>query len=319
MQPLLFNIKNTTDKPQMASIFNTLDVGYGTNLYPSYQWDLTAALADAALFNSNVLTIIAASAQPGAPYELFTYVSPSTFTTAAQVIAALNSLGIGTFTSAGGNLVNQTVKTNYSFSSINITNNYIAQPANSPDYSLYGSLIYNAGYSSNGVGSFTQISTSNALWINPGDNFSGPGNRLSVWNNSIPSFPSQQVGLYTQFQSDVDKTAYIGICADDKATIYFNNKLILDYDVAAMSANVGSVLGPVYDDGKTAFRFFNIYPIQIKSGNNLLQAQNINIFGDGAIGVQIYDMTAAQIAAATDLGDLNAIFSSYEYVGEDLF
>ncbi len=319
--PLYLNIINTSNKPQPASIFNAQNQGGQTSLFPTYSWDLTAALADAALYNSNYLTVVARPNSNGAPYQQFTYTSPSTFTTVTQVLNALNLLGIGTFSNPSGNNVTLSTSGPYVLSTINISNAYPALLSPFNTYNKFGALVYDTGYQSNGVGNFTRINPAVPFWINPLFTLSdGRMNNNSMWNNAIPVPLNQQVGISTQITVPVDQQVYLALSADDKGFVYLNNKNIITFDVVAMGINIGNILGPSFDDGTQAFSFWHAYPINLVAGVNTIQAQNVNSSGlRGGIGVEIYNNTAAEILAATGYGDLDLLFGSASYAGQNLF
>jgi len=185
-------------------------------------------------------------------------------------------------------------------------------------YTICGSWIYSS-YAINGTGTASQISVSNPFWVNgPGTCFvagnftDGPLNRTALWAPSPQ--PSQQIGFSYCVNIPSSKTYYIGIGADNRGIIKIDGVTILDQDGAAMDAQYGT-------PGSSApFRVWAIYPVTILSGFHVIEILGENgpepLPNPAAIGAEIYDNSAAEIAAATSYAQLNLLFSTKDHIGE---
>lgn len=314
------NIQNRTNKRQKVVLFDAVGAYSGTNAAAGnikYQWDITTELADALLNTEKTLVLLAAA--PGGTYQKFTYVKPSVtgepeyFATAEQVVTGLNSFGIGTFDNTG-NII--TGYSNYEISSLNICNLYTAI-ASTPDANntLNGSLIYDAGYTTGLIGNLSQISTGNSFWTNIFTT-GGPLNRSSINATVIVTPP---VNFFGQTRQNAAITVYLGIgFKANSANIYVNNQLVINLaNIAAIQAvgnNVNTVLSTAYSINTIMYNCWHIIPVQLQPGNNIIQVETSQ-----AVGMEVYNNTAAEIAAATSYNDLNLLFSSIDYAGDDFF
>lgn len=314
---IYLQLQNTTTLSQTVTLFDFTNKYNQQSLTPNYNsFDLTTELAAAAIYSSNVLVLVVS--QNNGAYQTLFYTKPSGYyTTAAQVAADLNTLNVGVFTNTVGNIVTVSASAGESFGSISITNIYTGVAQSSGQYSRYGSLIYNTGFAQNGTGTFTRINTSNAFWINTAlDTVSGAMNRNGVWNNAIPS--GQPIGGTFTYQSNTALQVYVGIAGDDDFDFYLNGQLIVNYDIAANIIDIQTQLGITTSD--PSYQCWSIYPVALQVGNNLFQFYNKNIIAPpSAIGVEVYNNTAAQIAAATSYAGLNVLYRTSTLVGGNLY
>ena len=318
--PLYLNISNTTGRTQGVSLFNNSGLGMTGSQIPTYEWDMSGELANAALYASNVLVLVARPNGNAGQYKTFSYTAAAPFTNISQVLSALNSLGAGVFSNPAGNFITAPTGGALLYSSISLTNFYQSLLSPNVQYNYFGALVYNAGWQANGVGSFSRINPSVPFWINPSMNLTdGRMNAESIWNNVIPVPSQQQVGFVFSYFSPAGGTVYMGLSADDVPTVYLNNNILVSFDITAMGLNIASILGPSYNDGKQAFSFWHIFPVQLAPGWNLFQFQNYNNVLNGGLGVELYNNTAAQILAATGYNDLDLLFGSASYAGQQLF
>lgn len=105
--------------------------------------------------------------------------------------------------------------------------------------------------------------------------------------------------------------------------LYLNGVKIIDLPdntaLNAVAANVNAGLGTAYTNSNISFVVWSIIPVSLIAGNNLIQFSakgNINL---DVMGLEVYDNTAAEIAAATSASQLNVLFSSIDYVGQLMF
>jgi len=312
-------VQNTTNQTQTVTLFDV------TNKYnqqalnnPVYAFDLTTELANAAIYSSNTLFCYA-SLSNGSIVQ-YNYANPSgAFTNVSQVLVGLNSFPLGTWSNPSGNIVSVGVASGESISSISITNTYIASAFSSPQYSRYGSLIYDKGFLQNGTGTFTRINTSNSFWINSALNTTdGAMNRNGVWNNSIPS--GMPIGSSFSYTNNTGSplTVYVGIGGDDDFDFYLNDSLIVNYDIAANITDIQNQIGVTTVE--PSYQCWSIYPVTLRVGNNLFQFFNKNIIAPpSALAVEVYNNTAAQIAAAVDYTTLNILFRTSTLVGSIIY
>jgi hypothetical protein len=181
-------------------------------------------------------------------------------------------------------------------------------------YTNFGAFIYNPGYNPNGTGTSTQINPANPFWINPSDNTTdGPLNRSGVWATTTLS--SQTVGFAVCITVNADTTVYAGMGIDNFGVLNLDGNNIVTQDVNALIAQYNPTfpgIGPA-----VTFKIWHIYPIFLPAGTHVLELIGTNVGGPAAIGCEIYNLTPAQIAAATSYASMGAglIFSSKDYIG----
>lgn len=165
-------------------------------------------------------------------------------------------------------------------------------------YSDFGGLIYQPGYTSNGVGTIgTQLNAS--PWNNPTDNnFSGALNRCGVWGaTAVPD--NTPIGFSVPVFLPSAKTYYIGVAGDNACQISVDGTVIVNQDPTAMGASIATQL-PVYGSQgiAAAFKFWHIYPIALPAGNHFIGLQGINFSLAAGFGAEIYDNTIAELSNA---------------------
>lgn len=181
-------------------------------------------------------------------------------------------------------------------------------------YSSCGSYIYLPGYSIDGTGTSTQISPSNTFWVNgPGDcgihtTTDGPLNRSGLWSTSTTD--NQDVGFSICFDLTTSKQYYIGLGCDNYSIVKLDGVTLISQDETAIEAQ--------YSTGGACFKVWHIYPITMSSGPHILEVFGHNITSIAGMGLEIYDNTAGEIAAATSYSGLNLVFSTKDHIGEDI-
>lgn len=313
---IYLQLQNNSSQPQNITLFDVVDKynQQATN-GTTFIYDLTAELAQAAIF-SNTEVVVIAQPNINSPYQVYSYDTLSPVLTITDAINGLNNLGIGTFTNPSGNLVSYT-STTYFLSNISITNVFTALVASNVSYTQAASLIYNSSFQSNGVGTVTPIPSSNSFWNNiPANLVSGPMNRNAVWNNgSIPLL--EYIGTDISLFMPQAGTVYIGMGMDNSGRFWVNGQLILNMDYTAMQASIVAQY-PVYSGivpRDVPLKFWNIFPISLPAGYSSVFVQNENTGFGGAIAIEVYNNTAAEIAAATSYGGLNIMYRTSTIVG----
>ena len=338
-QQLYLNLNNTTGTTQTMSLFNqTLPSGNANSsnvdgnpaAQNAFGADMTSELAIAAAspFPLNTVVVFYRPVT-GGDWQVATAVNNPSFTNISEVITALNSLNLGTFTLVSGNAITITSSV-YSFLSIAISAQLPGSAYTDLTFSSFGSLIYSPGFNAaTGAGTVSQIDTLNPFWINPFTLTEGAMNRNAMSNGTIQG-GGGGYGFHVNINSAVNKTVYMGIGAShDQATpiVILKNdasasaQSILTMDAAAMQASITSQLGIIYDTPDPTYVFWNIYPVSLVIGNNFFQFFNNNdsLVNPYFLGVEIYDNTASEIAAATTYADLTMLFQSSNYAGQNLY
>lgn len=200
-------------------------------------------------------------------------------------------------------------------------------------YGIFGSLIFNPGFNVNGTGTFTQISYSNAFWVNGAgyptypslSDSAGPLNRSAIWSSTV--FAGQKVGFTVCVNLPTSGRYYIGLACDDVGQINVDGNTIVLQDRDALKAYIQANGYPYpmgLDQNQVTFNFWYIYPIDLTAGNHTIEVIGNNtsgvVAGGAALGCEIYNLTSSQIQAATSYGDMGAglIFSSKDFVGQPI-
>ncbi len=317
-----FSLRNRTAFKQQVSLMNPLyGSGQSQETTTQYLWDLTTELAAAVTNNfASVYFIARPTSSPTAPYILYTATQTGYVGTITQALNLLNAAGLGAiFSNPSGNYI-QCLSNDYVFSSLGITNIFSSATVSNTLFTNNGSFVYDPGYSVNGVGTITQINTGVPFWINTAANLiDGPMNRNAIWDVTIPPFV--WIGGSASIYRSAPGYVYLGISSDNLTRVFLNNNLILNFDLTAMLASIvaqyPAYIGTVVS--RVAFVFWHIFPVLLDAGQNIIQFQNENTGSGGAIGVEIYDNTQAEILASASYADLNILFRSANYTGQNLF
>lgn len=197
---------------------------------------------------------------------------------------------------------------------------YNVTPYQDAAWGWRGTVIYDTGWNSNGTGAghvagatdtvgWTQIPTSNSFWYkayttNSSIYSTNPVNRLAVWDSAGINTIGQRGFSFNVCLAET-KTYYIGLTGDNYFTLKVNGNIILQADPAEMRLN-HSIPGT----DKVQFEKLHIYPVQLESGNHIIELIGNNEGGPGMIGAEIYDNTPAEIIAATNYSMLNVVFTT---------
>ena len=334
---IMLTVQNTTAIPQPVSVFNPLPsqasngVGSGNSVQNSYTYNIELELSNSILNGFQYVTIIYSI--NGGVYQEATVNYGKPIASQQDLVNALNMFKQSVFFIKSSDPESLSVSSysiapdgnNYYYSLISCNNNYTTNSfTGSNTYGTLGSIIYNTGYANNGVGTLNRINTGNTFWINSIPNTTDSAfNRAGVSSSNIPNQISS-VGMYANVYSSSNKQVYIGIASHSPSNpqIYVNNSLIVNFgnSQATLASSINSQLGtstttPLSD-------FWSIYPINLIQGNNLIFIDNLShrptIFPPVYVApipfaFEVYDNTAAEIAAATSYSGLNLLFSSKDY------
>ncbi len=162
----------------------------------------------------------------------------------------------------------------------------------SPDYEYYsvqGSRIYDT-YDTTGTGPYTQIDTNLSFWMFRNVSVPGPMNRCAVWAAGNPL----KLGFSVCVNIPEAKTYYMGFGADNSGILTIDGDTILQ---------------------NISFVYWGIYKHNFSKGEHLIEFSDVNFGGESAIGFEIYDNTAAQLAAANGYAGVNIIYSTRQLIG----
>jgi gliding motility-associated-like protein len=153
----------------------------------------------------------------------------------------------------------------------------------------YGTLptrIYSS-WALDGVGTYTEIPTSNPFW------FPGVLNRCGVWGQSHPKTLAFSVCV----NIPADKVYYMGFASDNAGTVIIDGVPVL---------------------GLVEWNFWGIYPIPLTKGIHFagFSVDNFDIATPASIGFEIYDNTKQEIINASGYYKLNLIYSTKNELGK---
>lgn len=181
------------------------------------------------------------------------------------------------------------------------------------DYTSKGTLIFDT-WNYNGTGVYTTITPAmNSYWNNTiGEGNGGAMNRCAIWASTL--YEHQDIGVSFCVDISTEKTYYIGVGCDNYVKIKLNGVYILQQDVTALKAMLGSTANGV------TFQYWYIYPVELPVGRSIIEVYGHNVVDVAAVGIQIYDATKTSLINAHSNYDLiNQIkFSSESLVGHDL-
>lgn len=325
-EKLYFKVTNNTNAAQQVNLFDVNQpfgsAGQGT----TYEWDMTQEFISALLYGSSYLILVSAPVSSNIYTSNVYSNSGTTITSIATVIAALNGFGVGVFTNVG-NIVSVTSTTRI-FSTLTIGNIFTtAHPLSvgAPN-GVGGSLLFSA-YNEKLIGTFARISLANPFWVSAGVGFTGPYNRAYIYSagNGLPQ------AMFTNINVASARTVYVGLSwytnvLPNPYFIEFYVNMVRKINVAtigdltALQSQNNGQLGTSYTLYEQPYVFWYIFPVQLNAGENIIQAfltPGVGCSPD--MGFEVYDNTAAEIAAATGYGGLNLLYSSVDYVGQDFF
>ena len=168
-------------------------------------------------------------------------------------------------------------------------------------YSVFGTVIYDAGFNLDGTGSFTFYEDL-PFWHNKGQSSTlGPMNRCSLWTETYYNY--QQIGFAVCVNIPKDRTYLIGYGVDNHVTIRVDGMPVIQMIPQEVAAT---------------FNYWNVYPVSIRKGLHIIEIIAYNQTSIAAVGAEIYDATPQELMAIDNMQDLEAItvFSTRNMVGE---
>lgn len=185
------------------------------------------------------------------------------------------------------------------------------------NYSLYGTFIYNPGYNSDGTGTSTQIPISNGFWINPtADLTDGPLNRCGIWNASPAS--DQTIGYSICLTFEEDTTVLVGLGTDNYGIISVDGNDVVTQNPTTLAVQYNTQFPGI--GAFVTFRIFHVYPVLIPAGTHVLQAVGYNVSGPAAMGMEVYNISAAALPSIISYAAMgaNLLFSSKDFIGQPI-
>jgi len=157
-------------------------------------------------------------------------------------------------------------------------------------YGVYGVKLFSTVNSSGGGTNISWLCNNiggtyaGTFWANPSDNTSdGRLNQTGLWTGSAGGYAGTG-SLTINVVAPSSKTYYIGTGFDNYGVLTVNGTQIFS------QSPINSV---------DNFRYWNIYPISLTAGSNLIFVQDVNnSTGPAALGVEIYDNTSTEISAS---------------------
>jgi hypothetical protein len=133
----------------------------------------------------------------------------------------------------------------------------------------------------------------------------GPLNRVGIWscegsdgNGRTPY--EEWLGFSVCIDAPSTKTYYLGIASDNYFRFRIDGALKLE------------MLGYTGEN----FNKWFVFPIELVQGRHYIEFEAMNQDGPAAFGAELYDNTAAEIAAATDYSTLDTLFSTQNMIGQ---
>lgn len=146
--------------------------------------------------------------------------------------------------------------------------------------------------------------SSGAFWRNRLNNIGVWYSNNNYWpgpaNNNYPG----TLCLCDTINVPTTKVYYLGIGGDNRISVKVNGQLYVN--------NCGNVTGGT-DTSAVNFKWWNIFPVTLNAGPNIIELCNTNLSLIGTLGCEIYDMTLDQLTAVTNSNQLNLVYSSKEY------
>lgn len=310
-------IINNTNQPQTVSFFDSTDSP-----------DNPIAVQDKYTFNTNTLTGLTSgfvfSVIQNGISSIIQSSNNQVFTnTGSDVCDIINNSGVfpelvfaydaTNIYVYSNNIIFQSI-TMYSYSELTTS-------ATSTTQNTIGALIYDLGFNSNsGVGVPTALPNI-PLWVNVGaNNVDGAFNRCgsglampfpgvfrfaTILNINVPTTGIYYIGLNVN----------VFISEQILYWIYINKIRVLRFQPNLMRPNIINYTGidPAPNSTPILSNMFLIYPIQLNKGDNefiindlLSQQPQTNALQ----GIEIYNNTKAEIQAATNVSDLDIIFTT---------
>ena len=171
-------------------------------------------------------------------------------------------------------------------------------PKSNAAYSQFGTLFHSPfnfdGTSPGDV--YLATSTTNNVWRSTSSS-NGPLNRVALWASG--PFPVDTwLGFTFCVSVPETKIYWIGLAGDN------------NFRIAIDGVTIVNTVGGPYDGDSYAFKYWHIYPVNLNAGSRIVELFGLNNGGIAGFGCEIYNNTIHELTGATQVSDLNIIFSS---------
>jgi hypothetical protein len=129
----------------------------------------------------------------------------------------------------------------------------------------------------------------------------GPLNRCGIWSCDSVGF-NVWIGFSRVINVSETKTYYVGLGADNQFRLLINGEVVVQ---------------DLLNDPEN-FKIWHIFPVVLTRGQHIIEMQAMNTSSSATFGAEIYDNTAAELAAATSYGDIDTVFSTRNMLGQYL-
>lgn len=117
-------------------------------------------------------------------------------------------------------------------------------------------------------------------------------NRGGLWLCGNVNY-SGTLGFSRQINIPTSKVYYIGLGADNYASLTINGVTVLNQDMVTLSS------AAYFNAASTGFRYWHVYPVQLNAGPNIITMAGTNTGSVGIIGFEIYDATELDLLTVT--------------------
>ncbi len=186
-------------------------------------------------------------------------------------------------------------------------------------YTSFGTIIFKpSGYNVDGtpIGGFDPIrydittGYTGKVWRNTAGNiYDGRLNKAGIWSCDDSTLVGT-LGYSRNITIPTTGLYYIGVGADNTASIKVNGATVLDQDATAIGTAFST-------DAQATFKYWLVYPVNLNAGINLVEVTGTNVGSVGIIGFEIYNATESQLTVGLTESQLTAytIYSTKPYIG----
>lgn len=145
---------------------------------------------------------------------------------------------------------------------------------------------------------YLAVSATQPVWKRTNSS-NGPLNRSGLWTTDINFLPwDEWIGFSVCVNVPETKTYWVGIAGDNNFRIAIDGETIVN------------TIDGAYDNSTFAFIFWHVYPITLSAGNHVVDLFGLNRGGAAVFGCEIYNNTIEELTGATQVSDLDIIFTS---------
>ena len=147
-------------------------------------------------------------------------------------------------------------------------------------------------------GVYLATSNTQPVWRSTNSS-NGPLNRTGLWTLGSSGDPDNTwLGFSFCITAPETKTYWVGLAGDN------------NFRIAIDGVTIVNTIDGIYDGSNTAFRYWHVYPVTLSIGNHAVELFGLNNGSIAAFGCEIYNNTIEELTGATQVSDLNILFSS---------